>query len=221
MVTQGSGGQTNKMDDLRALLSGYGAPEADTGPHPEATAYEGPPMSPELGKHCRIPYLMPLDQAEKILFKSRSLVSGSKAVAPGFPDGLFLHNYDIKFGNYNRLTIMADSAKPQQQVVCLLFKNERENWHPIHFKEVPRNWHTYDYVNARNRGQPRIAIHTRVHDLRGKGRYIVVNTAFGVPPPSPPGWVRVAYRPTETSTWYLPEPMIKLILHSLSRQMGR
>lgn len=217
-VTQGTGGQTMKMDDLRALFSLYGAAEADVKPHPEVTVYEGPPMDANLGTNVRIPYLMPLEQAEHALMVSRGMPSHSRAVCPGFPDGLFLHTYDVKFGRYNRLTLVTDSAK---QVVMLQVKNERENWHPLHWREVPRDWHVYDHVNTRNRGQPGLAIHVRVNDMRKRGGYIVVNMAFGIPPPTPPMWVQVQYRPTETTTWYVPEPLIKLSLFTLQQQGNR
>lgn len=221
MVTQGSGGQGMKMDDLRALLSLFGTAEADVAAHPDVTIYEGPVLDGTQSRQCRITYLMPLGDAEKALAINRGMASGSRAVAPGFPDGLFLHTYDIRAGIYNRLIVVTDSAKPVRQVVCMLLKGESENWHPLHFKPIERDWHTYDYVNAMNRGQRGIAIHTRVNDLRGSGRFIVVNTAFGNPPPTGIGWVKVAYRPAETSTWYVPEPLIKLILFSLSKQLNR
>ena len=60
-----------------------------------------------------------------------------------------------------------------------------------------------------------------MNDLRKRGGYIVVNMAFGIPPPVPPMWVQVACRPTETTTWYVPEPLIKLSLFTLSQQTNR
>lgn len=220
-VTMGAGGQAAKMDDLRFLLSDYGTPEADVAPHPNVVVYDGPPMDPSLGDNCRITYLMPLDQAEKLLMKDKGMASHAKAVAAGFPDGLQVHTYDIKFGHYNRLTIVTDSARPMPQVVSMQFKNERENWHPLFFKKIVRDWHTYDYINARNRAQPKINITQRVNDQRAKQHNIVINMAFGESPKDGKDWLQIAYRPSETSTWYLPEPMIKLILFSLSKQLGK
>ncbi len=219
LTAQSRGGQSGKIDDLVFLLSAYGTPGADTAAHPEATVYEGPQMDGT--GTCKIAYLTPLEEAKKALFnRAPGPVSGSKAVAPGFPDGLFLYQFDIKCGVYNRLTIVTDSAKPQPQVVSLQFKNERQSWHPTHFKEVARDWHTYDYVNARNRGQPGIVIHTRVNDLRKPSHYIVANMAFGIPPQTG-GWVQVNSRPNETSTWFLPEPLIGLILFSATNQQAK
>lgn len=224
-LTQGAGGQTMKMRDLQALLSGYGVAEADTAPHPEVTVYEGSPMDAALGQSCRVAYLMPLDKAEGVLFKNRGIVTATRAVAPGFPDGLFIHTYDVKAGIYNRLCILTDSAKPQNQVVSLLLKAESANWYPPSppFKKLERDWHTHDYLNTENRGQPGIVIDTRVNDLRPRGRYIVVNITGGFAPPEilPPGIVIKPARnsPKTNATWYVPEPLIKLILHALSKQL--
>src|SRR5260370_41874355 len=112
-------------------------------------------MDSGLSQNCRITYLMRLPQAEALLFKSRGIATVSRAVAPGFPDGLFLHTYDVKAGIYNRLSIVTDSRHPVQQVVTLELKAEGTNWYPPSppFKKIGRDWHTFDYVNAENRGQ--------------------------------------------------------------------
>lgn len=223
ILTQGSGGHAMKMRDLRALLSRYGEAREDTGPHPAVTIYDGPPMDAALGARCRITYLMPLDRAEAALFRSRGIVTSSRAVAPGFPDGLFLHTYDVKAGIYNRLVLVTDGAKPQPQVVSLLLKAQGTNWYPPSppWEKIPRDWHTHDYVNTVNRGQSGVVIDTRVHDLRGQGRYIVVNTTGGTRPPHWPGEVvRPANAsPRETVTWYVPAPLIRLILYTLDQQL--
>lgn len=204
-LDQGSGGQTMKMQDLQALLSGYGSADLDVAAHPEVTIYEGPTMDSGASQNCRITYLMPLDKAEGVLFRSRGIATVSKAVAPGFPDGLFIHTYDVKVGIYNRLVILTDSARPVAQVVSLELKAEGKNWEPPvpPWKELGRNWHTHDYVNTKNKGQPGIRIRTWV--LRSEG-YITVNTTIST---------------GETTTWSLPQPMIKLILHCLSQQAAK
>jgi hypothetical protein len=210
------------MEDLRALLSAYGTAKKDTAPHPEALIYAG--VAGESPVARPITYLMPLHEAETLLLRSRGIATISRAVAPGFPDGLFLHTYDARTGVApfpNRITIMTDSAKPEPQVVAIELQNETQNWHPLHFKDIPRDWSTCDYLNTENRGQPGLVIKTRVDDRRRNGGYIVASMAFGNPPPVPTGWVRVAYRPAETATWYVPQPLIDLILYTLSQRLGQ
>lgn len=222
-LTESSGGQTQKMQDLKLLLADYGAPAEDVSPHPEVTVYEGPTMDSGLSQSCRITYLMPLPKAEALLFKSRGTVTVARAVAPGFPDGLFIHTYDVKAGIYNRLCILTDSAKPEHQVVSLLLKAEGVNWYPPSppWKKIERNLHTHDYLNTENKGQPGQMIDTRVNDLRGSGHYIVVNMTGGTRPAAWAGEVvkPAGASPKQDSTWYVPEPLIKLILYSLAQQL--
>lgn len=220
-LSQGSGGQTMKMDDLQSLLAGYGSAELDVAAHPDVTIYSGPTMDSGGTQSCRITYLMPLDKALAVLFRSRGISTVSKAVAPGFPDGLNIHTHDVKVGIYNRLAILADSAKPVPQVVSMVLKAEGENWYPgaPPWQKLERRWHTHDYMNTENKGQPGIAIDTRVYDRRSDGGYIIVNTTGGFWPPLPEMLLKPArHSPKETTTWYLPQPLIRLILHCLSQQ---
>lgn len=212
-----------KLKDLQALLANYATAEPDLAPHPEIVIYEGQRMDAAPGNNCRITYLMPLRQAEAELMKSRGIATVSKAVAPGFPDGLMLHTYDIRAGIYNRLCLVTDIGKPDQKVVCMVLKAETANWYPpTPFVKQERDWHTFDYVNAENRGQSGIVIDTRVNRQSG---YLIVNTTGGFNPYkelTPPGVVikPARFSPKETTTWYVPDPMVKLILFCLSRQLA-
>ena len=219
-VTQSSGGYSMTMDDLAVLLANYGKAERDVAAHPDTVVFDGPVMDSQRDS-CRIMYLTPLAEAEKALFKQVGLVAHSDAVLPGFPEGLQLHRYDVDWvlpppgPRYKQLTIVTDL---RQQVVAMQFKEPARNWHPVPWKEVRRDWHTYDFVNMRTRAV-RQPIHMRVLDQREKEHLIVVNIAFGVLPPQAEHgarWVEDRARPGETSTWFLPEPMIKLALYCLS-----
>jgi len=225
-TTQGSGGQTMKMADLLVLISNYGKAEADLAAHLDITVYEGQVIGSGAGEKCRITYLMPLDRAEVLLMKSKGLSTTSRAVAPGLPDGLFLHTYDVRAGIYNRLCIVTDSRKPVQQVVSMIFKAEGANWYPPSppFVKIKRDWHTFDYVNTENRGQSGIQIDTRVKDMRQQGGYIIVNITGGNAPDNimEPGSVLkpARYSPKEDTTWYVPEPLVKLMLYCLGQALG-
>ena len=222
-IGEGAGGQTMKRDDLRALLTDYGKPEADLAAHPEVTIYEGPRLDGSL-EPCRLPWLTPLAKAEALLLGRHGLSTTTPAVAPGFPAGLTLHTYDIHSLIYNRACLVTDGAHPQPQVVAVLLKGEGVNWYPSSppWVKIPREWHTFDYVNAQNRAQPIQAIDTRIQDRRPEDHFIVVNTTGGIASTeiAEPGIViRPAQAsPKETTTWYLPEPLIRLILFTLGRQ---
>ena len=222
-IGEGAGGQSMKIDDLRALLTDYGKPEADLAAHPEVTIYEGPRLDGSL-EPCRIPWLTPLAKAEAWLLGRHGPSTTTPAVAPGFPAGLTLHTYDIHSLIYNRACLVTDGARPQPQVVAVLLKGEGVNWYPSSppWVKIPREWHTFDYVNAQNRAQRIQAIDTRIHDRRTDDHFIVVNTTGGIASTeiAEPGIViRPAQAsPKETTTWYLPEPLIRLILFTLGRQ---
>ncbi len=222
-TTQGSGGYTLTINDLEALLKDYGKPEADTAAHPDVTVYEGPMMDVP-GASCRVTYLMPLEKAEKALFKSRGLASGSRAVAPGFPSGLNLNTYDVRTGIYNRLCVITDSSQERRVVSLQLQSESAASWYPPSppWKKIRRDWHTYDFVNTRTIMGKHDVIDVRVHDQRAHGRYLVVNCTGGSQPEHipQPGYFR---KPAilDESTWYVPEPLVKLILFSISKQLGR
>ena len=69
------------------------------------------------------------------------------------------------------------------------------------------------------------AIDTRVNDARKVSHCVVVNATGGRQPDllSPPGIVfkPARYSPKETMTWYVPEPLVKLILYCLSNQAAQ
>jgi hypothetical protein len=223
-LTEAAGGQTLKMADLLALLSGYGTARNDTAPHPDVTVYNGPTMDSGGHQTCRITYLMPLSQAEALLFSNRQIPTVTPAVAPGFPDGLFIHTYEVSAGIYNTLCILTDHAQPEPQVVSVELKADAVNWYPPSppFRKIERDWDTYDYINTENKGQPSIKIDTRVDDFRANGHFIVANMTGGTRPAIWPWELRkpATAKPRQDSTWYVPEPLINLILYSLSQQLG-
>lgn len=222
-IGQGVGGQTGKSDDLRWLLARYGSSAANLSAQPQVTVYAGPILDGAPTSVTRVTYLMPLDQAESALFTRRPLPSRANAVAPGFPEGLTLNTYDVRAGIYNRVCIITDSAKPQPQVVALQLKAENMHWIPASppWVKLERDWHTYDYVNTKNRGQGSAIIDTRIYDRRKNAGHIIVKSS-GANRWFPPKIIGdIVEKPArgainETSTLYLPQPMIDLVLFCLS-----
>ena len=204
-------------------MKGYGVAEADTAAHPDWTVYEGPMMDVP-GGGCRVTYLMPLEKAERVLFKSRGIVSGSRAVSPGFPGGLFLHTYDVRVGIYNRLCVITDSSVEKRVVSLQLQSESAMSWYPPSppWKKIVRDWHTYDFVDTRTVAGKQV-IDVRVNDLRARGHYIVVNITGGFAEEKIAGPNGVFHKPAilDESTWYVPEPLVKLILFCISKQLGR
>jgi hypothetical protein len=195
-LSQAQGGKSAMMADLEFILSKYGKPENDTAAHPDVTIYDGPSPGGGVKGTCRITYLMPRAKAEALLFRNRGIVSRKAAVAPGFPPGMIIHTYDIRFLIYNRLYLMVDQA---DQVVTLEFKSENTfaPAQPPLWTLIDRDFSTFDYINTENRGTRKVRILTHVQRPPGAS-YIVVNMA--------------ATRINETTTWYVPDPLLRQIL---------
>jgi hypothetical protein len=189
-----SGGHSLDLRDLGWLLKDYGQAGDDLGPHPEVKIEGG------------VTYLMPQRQAEKLLgLDSHGMKTSAKVACAGFPDGLSYTSYDVKKDIYDRLYLVTDLA---DQVVCLQYVASNEVQRPSvpPWRFIDKDWHVYDYVNNRTKGQPRIRIDTRVLDRRSEGGFIVVNTT--------------GEAVKQSARWYVPQPLINLILYCTAKRSG-
>ena len=200
-LAQAQGGKSRVMKDLQSVLSNYGAPEEDTKPHPDALIYRGPAWI-QGGGDISIPYLMPRSKALALLVQRPGKVSPRPAVAPGFPPGMEIYEYDIKSGVYNRMIILVDQA---DQVVALQAQAETKNdvtvpnfpaWKPA---AMPMN-STSDFIEPRTGGAT-----AHVLDLRGKEKRIVIDLEAG----------------NRETLLFLPEPMIKLCLFHIAQDLRK
>jgi hypothetical protein len=198
-LAQAEGGKSRVMEDLKSVLSAYGEAKEDTDPHPDAIVYKGPAWY-NGGPEITIPYLMPMDKALALLVQRPGPASRRPAVAPGFPPGMEIHEYDIRTGVYNRMFIVVDQAK---QVVALQAQAENKNDPTIpgpQWKEarMPMN-STSDFIEPKTGGA-----RCWVLDLRKSQRRIVIDLeAKG-----------------ETQL-FLPGPMIRLCLFHLEEDLRK
>lgn len=201
-VAQDKGGKSATMADLEFILKDYGQPKLSLEPREKTHAYRGPRLIGEVTKEdVKIPYLAPREEAEKILFERTPMSSKQDALAPGFPGGLSLRTYDIRFNGFNRVTFVMDRA---EKVICVQLKAEntlhsaegQKGW-----KKLERDFHTFDFVRMEERARA-TAIECFVYDNRNADGFIVVQTL--VPANK------------ETTRCYLPVPLIELILNNLS-----
>lgn len=203
-LSQAQGGKSRVMKDLQSVLSGYGQPEEDTKPHPDSLIYRGPAWFPG-GTEISIPYLMPRVKALALLVQRPGLASARPALAPGFPPGMQLYEYDMKFGVFNRMFVVVDQA---DQVVALQAKAETRNdptiptlppWKPA---SMPMG-STSDFV------EPKTGLAAaHVLDLRAREKRIIIDLEYPPPP----------FTRMETLL-FLPEPMIKLCLFHLEKDL--
>jgi hypothetical protein len=198
-ILMATGGHSQEIQDLRALLHRYGTPKADVGLHPGAEIYPG------------IPYLMPWHEAEKRLVPAGNTAtrSGDKIACAGFPEGLNWICYDGLWkwngGAYNHLYILKDILN---QVVSIEFRNEHGCWvKGPPWESLPGGWHVIDYINAEVKGQKDIVIETQVLDQRDPKHRIVVHTTN--------------QKINHTATMFLPQPLINLILYVTRTSPGQ
>lgn len=198
-LSQAQGGKSRVMKDLGSVLSEYGKPEEDTKPHPDALVYRGQAWFPG-GGQISIPYLMPRPKALALLVQKAGLASPRPALAPGFPPGMQIYEYDIKFGVYNRMFVLVDQA---DQVVALQAKAETRNdptipsippWKPA---AMPMG-STSDFIEPRTGGAM-----AHVLDLRPSEKRIVIDLETG----------------RMETVLFLPEPMVKLCLFHIQQDL--
>ena len=174
------------MADLRAILEAYGEPKDDLEPHPDSMIFPG------------IPYLTPLRKVEQILaaqFGSFGLSSEFTIATEGFPRGLKFRKYDkgsAKIGDNTYVFILIDDAS---QVVAIAFMGRGApafvpNPFPV-FVQIPGPRYRDNLIDKSDGSAL-----TQVADARSLGKYVVAYSMG-----------------KRNMTWYVPQPLINLILY--------
>ena len=174
------------MADLRACLAAYGKPAADLALHPDAEVFPG------------IPYLSPLKTVEAALSKqlggSLGLASEFTIATEGFPLGLKFRKYDrgsLRMGDNTHLYLLVDGA---YRVIGTVFTGRNappfvpQPFPP--FVPVASPLHRDDLIDKSDGGA-----RGSVADARDRGKFVVVYL-----------------QGKRNLTWYVPEPLINLIL---------
>ena len=195
VLEQGKGGFGIQIDELGQILKPYAVPENDLAAHPEMTIYSG--SSPSGGGNCTITYLMKRDKAVELLLGRAGLSLKLKAVAPGFPPGLSIYNYDRKFWDYDHLTLVVDAA---DQVVTLQFKSDTKAFGYLDGKWPYFNFRTLNFINLKVADGVRIQVRGR----KDGNEPVVVNSDHR--------------RFNETVTWFVPKPLVRLILFNVQEK---
>jgi hypothetical protein len=185
-LEQVKGGFGVQIDELGVVFASYKVGENDLAPHPGVVIFDGlPGFTPT----APVTYLMPRGKAEGLLPKRIGPVSRFKAVAPGFPPGMILYNYDIRLGPYSRMTIMADGA---DQVVTVQFKAQNKQV-PMVPNDFTTQIATRDFIDV-GWGGATVEV---IGSEKEKNRYLV------------------NIRGKDTVTWFAPVPLIRQILFNV------
>lgn len=205
-------GGTNTMEDLNKLFGSVAKASVNLSGDPSIDVYEG------------VPYLTPFEQALKPLGITSRPPSKVLIATPGFPrDSLYYYAVDGRFeGQYNRLYVVVDKA---DQVVSIQLVDETPRDEAVPFSS-DYEWSTYNFVNARSKAMSKLKIGHRVF---GKDKSMWRTEVI----PSNVKMFRVdsfLLNPSDRSTqaadmkekvrWYVPRPLLELIL-TCAQKTGR
>lgn len=213
-------GGSATMKDLATLLSPFFQPRPTFTGSKSLVIYE------------RVTYLMPLEDAKKVLNLSTRMAPKNSVGSAGFPKDSFFHNaFDGTFeGHYNKLYLVTDRA---DQVVCvqLVAESPERSWVNAPYNET--GWHTYNFINSRSKALSRLWVNHKVSYVeRNSWRTYEAKSANTAPTTTPDvirvdscvidpikrnGFRDVEWRALEASRWYIPRPLGELLLQCSSR----
>jgi hypothetical protein len=186
-------GQQDFRDSLKRILSGYGEAKSNRAEDPKMLVYQGSMMDAH-STMTSVRWLMPLEEAEKALFKTTPNARTAEGVKSGFPNGLTLRTYDVRAGIYDTLTLVMDRA---DQVVAIQLNADKEHWAPN-----TKDWRSLgvfpvaDFIHGTRKDSA-----TFIRDLRAANAGVVINNA--------------TVGNTGTATLYIPTPLIGCLLANL------
>lgn len=190
-IQASQGSSSRVLGELAEIFENYGVAENDLAEHPSCLIYEGPPLDEKVGDKCRITYLMPRAKAVSLLLSHPASVIMVKAKTPGFPPGLVFYNYDIKSGDFDRLSILVDAA---DQVVSLRFRapSRKVNLAPPFLSSG--NLGTRDFFDLADGSAT-----YQVRGPKGDSDNFIINTISS----------------SGTYAWFAPVPLVKQILYNV------
>ena len=190
LFSTSSGGGSLTINDLKALLGGWGTPS-------DTQEVNGLPEF-----YHSVTYLMPLREAERVLALTNPVRTKIKVACPGLPDGLYYYSYDGNFEEHcNRLYLITDCA---DQVVSAQIVNEHPKGEKLGHDDY--NYHTYNFINTRTKSKKNLKIYSRV--IRNNEVVTVDMTLYD------PDLNRVL----ENSRWYVPPHILRLILFCVNKR---
>lgn len=208
------------MQELATLLSPFAKPARNTAPSPGLKIFEG------------VTYLMPYEEARKTLGLNQRMVPKSMIESAGFPrSSLYVYAFDGAFeGHFNKLYLMTDKA---DQVVAVHLVAGSPKRDLVDAPTKPTDWHTYNFVNARAKAIPSLWIgHKQFYQEGGQWREYRPTSSYQQAVQSAgllridsvvidpndrrdDGYRDANWRALEAVRWYVPQPLMELILHCI------
>jgi len=212
-------GGNDTLKDLGALLSPFAKPSPNLAPAPGIKIYE------------EISYLMPVEDAKKLLKLDQRQAVKNKVLCPGFPkDSLLYHAFDGVFeGHFNKLILVTDRM---DQVVAVELVAEVPKRDQIDAPYSPTDWHMYNFVLSRTKAARRLWIDHKCH-FQEDGRWQEYQSKYTsshpkneiqllridsllMEPGKREGYRTSDWKPLEAARLYLPKPLMEVILHCVN-----
>jgi hypothetical protein len=216
-------GGSRTMEDLGYAFAGAAEPNANLSPDSSIIIYPG------------ISYLMPANATWSALHLQNKPLSKNPIACPGLPRGsLWYYAVDGQFeGHYNRMYVVVDRG---DQVVSMQLVDEAPKTGPA-FVPDRTEFSTYNFINTRTKGKPDLRIEYHLSTLSGTGWVAFRAGATGGKqspqfgkafrldstlistdvPRSRTNHFGSGLRPLEDVRWYVPKPMIELILYCIEK----
>ena len=155
---------------------------------------------PDIEIYGGVHYLDSLESAQKKLGIATKWSARNAIAASGFPQTLFWVTYDGKFeGHFNQLQLIVDRSN---QVVSVQLVDE--HFHGAHIRH--QGWHTYNFVNSRVNGSSRQSVSASATPYHEGGVIIDAELNGGS---------------GQNTRWYVPKPLVSLILHCIEKANAR
>lgn len=202
--------------DLALLFGGAGA------------ASESAEGDPSVVLFADVPFLSPLAVARKRLQLDSSTPSVTKVTSPGLPLGSFsAHAFSGVFaGGFNRLYLITDNAN---QVVSVLLVDENTRQRTSDLADS-MGYHTYNFIGGRVKGSNELVVKHQLATSAPRGVAVVESMLIDpddrAAPAKPSTTTRTAPasrtartgKVMERSRWFVPEPVVNLILRCVGNR---
>lgn len=206
-VTGPARAQNHDMSDLRAILQAYGEPKDDLDLHPDVEVFPG------------IRYLAPLSEVVAKLSKQfGSLMLGLEIpiATEGFPLGLNFKKYDKASGSKADFKHVYFLLDKKAQVVSIAFMKVHGPFVDVPeppFVLIPGRRFRENLIDKKDG-----ASGVWVRDARSRGKYVVVHSIPGLSfsgydSKGPGSAAALNDYSGKSYTWYVPQPIINLILY--------
>lgn len=198
--------------DLALLFGAAGAASESVEVDPSVMVYPG------------IPILTPLAEARKTLRLDNVAATASKVTCAGLPvDSLTAHAFSGIFaGGYSRLYLITDNA---EQVVSVLLVDENTRQRAGELTDS-FGYHTYNFINNRVKANNELVVKHEIAKTGAPAGVVLVDTLLidGNDPEDLPQTRTTSrttkYKPRkpttgrvmERSRWFVPQPLVNLIL---------